>query len=227
MKQEHRPLKITAMIWIPKLPQLSVESVKHFITKIEDLLNTYQSHSIALPEIMYVPGFRNLARKVACINRILEDFNRKKGFQRYPLFKVGSAKNNWMNGFMLKNKKKLVSFIRKFHLNNFMSPIKLNFSVTVKNTDTVVEKDWESKKEKDWMKEGIELGLFKKYKALKNKVLKRSISSSKRKIEKISRALKEIKKQRKQTRESPSSSSANSDKSAQDTSDSSSDEERD
>ena len=126
MKNEERPLKITAIIWQNDIPNISLDSVRDITKKAEDLLKVYTRHNLAFPEILFLPGLKTFAQKIAKINEILAEFNEKRGLFKYPLYKAGSVKANWVNPFFLKNKTKYVKFIRKFHLNNFITSAPMN-----------------------------------------------------------------------------------------------------
>ena len=74
-----KPLKISAIIWKNGIPCLSIDHAKKIIDRAECLLVAHPEHSIAFPEIMYLLKFKRYSEKVTKINKLLSDFNLKRG----------------------------------------------------------------------------------------------------------------------------------------------------
>ena len=150
LKKSQVPLRILAIIWLNAIPDLSLDHVKKIINEAEEIMIAHPEHRIAFPEILFIPHFKAFSDKTARINSLLAEFNFKKGYDKYPLYKVG-IKAKWEREFYLKekDKKSFTSFIRKFHLNNFFSPVQENFSLIVENHSPKDNRNWLRNRRRD------------------------------------------------------------------------------
>ena len=232
MRMAVKPLKISAIIWQNSLHNITLESVKRILSEADRLYLVYPQHSIAFPEIMFLPKLKDFSAKTAKINSILAEYNSKRDYDKYSLFKAGTAKNNWEEGLYLKNKRKFTSFIRKFHLHNFFGSKKENFEITFENTpqDNVEtasippdnnDNHVQSAKQK-WLEEGLRHGWIKeiedKAKAdLYRKLILKSksrIAQATKTANKICRKGKILSSSESSSNESTTSSSGSSDESS-------------
>lgn len=128
------PTRISAIIWQNSVPNLSLEDVQNLLEDVEILLAGYPEHKVAFPECQFVPDQEKHFEHIGRINKLLQDYNQRNGFNRYPLFKStmksgGGLKvdqkrwseflKNQGKGYHIDNKHKYTQFIRKFHLHGF------------------------------------------------------------------------------------------------------------
>ena len=117
LEKARLPLRISAIIWQNEIPVMSLDNARNILKKADSLLTAYPQHCIVFPEMMFIPKFKSFSNKITALNLLLNEFNERKGYLRYSLFKAGTLKNVWDNeGLYLKDKKKFTSFIKKFHL---------------------------------------------------------------------------------------------------------------
>ena len=132
------PLRVSAVMWQNSIPSLTLVEVKDIIQEIEVKLNAHPQHKVALPECQFVPAQANHFEHIAKINMMLADFNKRQGFNRYPLFKstmhqsrkgLTVKQGEWLEyqkkmgpGYHIADKKNFTRFIRMFHLNNLENP---------------------------------------------------------------------------------------------------------
>ena len=228
MQSAIKPLKITAIIWQNSIGSITPDCVRRITSEIDRLYYVFPQHSVAFPEIMFLPKLKAYSAKTAKINSILAEYNAKRDYDRYSLHKAGTAKNNWEDGLYLKNKKKFTSFIRKFHLHNFFGSKKENFEVTFFNSpeDTLSDENHNNSEnaKNRWMEEGIKHGWIKEVEdKAKANLLRKLILKSKTRIARATKTANKICRKRELNNDSSESDSSESSSNSSSSSDDSSD----
>jgi hypothetical protein len=83
-----KPLRISAIIWQNSNWNTTLSEVEDIVMDMEDFLKDYPFHSVAFPECLFVPQQEKIWDKIARINTILGNYNKRQGFDRYPLHKI-------------------------------------------------------------------------------------------------------------------------------------------
>ena len=131
-------LKITGMIWQNSVRDLSLAQVESLIKGLKTTLKEHPNHKVALSECLFAPKDQEYFEHISQINVLIKEFNSEQGNAPYPLNKVGLGKkrggksaltekpNRWVEtenhpgqGYHLKDKTKLIKFIRKYHKTGF------------------------------------------------------------------------------------------------------------
>ena len=94
MQSAIKPLKITAIIWQNSIDSITLDSVRRIVSEIDRLYIVFPQHSVAFPEIMFIPKLKAYSAKTVKINEILAEYNTKRDYDRNSLHKAGTAKNN-------------------------------------------------------------------------------------------------------------------------------------
>ena len=97
-----RPLRISAIIWQNSNWTTTLSQVEDIVMDIEDFLKDYPFHRVAFPECLFVPQQEEIWDKVARINTILGNYNKRQGFDRYPLHKVAMYWNTNTKAFTVR-----------------------------------------------------------------------------------------------------------------------------
>ena len=137
IRESQIPLRISAMIWQNSITTIKLSEVMEIVKEIESTLKLYPQHKVALPECQFVPAQADYFEHISKVNLLLADFNKRQGFNRYPLFKstmdlkkgLHVKQDQWLEyqrktgpGYQIADKSKYTKFIRKFHLNNLKNP---------------------------------------------------------------------------------------------------------
>lgn len=88
LTQANKPMRISAIIWQNSNWDISVQQVEEMVWDMEQFLKVYPFHRVAFPECQFVPQQERIWDKIARINSVLEKYNQRQGFSRYPLNKV-------------------------------------------------------------------------------------------------------------------------------------------
>lgn len=88
LTQAKKPMRISAIIWQNSNWDISVQQVEEIVWDMEHFLRVYPYHRVAFPECQYVPQQERIWDKIARINTVLNSYNLRQGFAKYPLHKV-------------------------------------------------------------------------------------------------------------------------------------------
>lgn len=86
--QATKPMCVSAIIWQNSNWDITVQQVEEIVWDMEQFLKVYPFHRVAFPECQFVPQQERIWDKIARINAVLNSYNLRQGFARYPLHKV-------------------------------------------------------------------------------------------------------------------------------------------
>ena len=135
MKKTDTPLCLSLSVLSSTLPALTIDDVKRFLKDVDLILSRFPFHRVAIAEVMFAPKDRDYFDLILETNTLIGEFNEAHGFSRYALSNVGmksrkkgplsaaeiSTKwNQWTGGKVFSNRRVVATFLRKFHLMNFL-----------------------------------------------------------------------------------------------------------
>ena len=125
------PIKMTGLIFQNSITELTLNQVAHILEDFAQFLKDYPEHKVAFAQGLYPPRNKDFSAHITKVNCQLITFNDHYGHDAYHLTKVCVGKpranqvfyteklDRWTDGYHLKDKRKIIKFIRNFHLFSF------------------------------------------------------------------------------------------------------------
>ena len=125
------PIKMTGLIFQNSITEITLNQVVDILEDFGQFLQGYPEHKVAFAQGLYPPSNRDFAAHITKVNCQLITFNEHYGHEPFQLSKVclGQPRakqdfyteklNRWSDGYHLKDKRKMIRFIRQFHLHSF------------------------------------------------------------------------------------------------------------
>ena len=149
-----KPMKVTGMIWQNSIREISLDYAASLLEDLKSFLKDHPNHNVAISECLFAPKDREYFEHISRINAISRQFNLDLYNAPFPLNKVGLGKkragknaltekpDRWIEnniqpggGYQLKDKAKLLKFIKTYHLKGFAAIAQGNRDITPQNLD--------------------------------------------------------------------------------------------